>query len=82
MKKIIFLLIIAVFLAGCTAEWYKHDTVYKTNDHMTFSWWGYNNPTNEDLQKSESEGWWGEEIPYVPAEQFTVLESSGIELLN
>ena len=69
MKKVIFLLIIAFFLAGCTAEWYKHDTVYKTNDHMTFSWWGYKSPTDDDLQKSESEGWWGDEIPYVPAEQ-------------
>ena len=67
-EKNYFLLIIAVFLAGCTAEWYKHDTVYKTNDHMTFSWWGYKNPTDEDLQKSESEGWWGEEYPYIPAE--------------
>lgn len=70
MKKIIFLLIIAFFLAGCTAEWYKHDTIYKTNDHMTFSWWGYKSPTNQDLQKSESEGWWGAEVPYIPAEQF------------
>jgi hypothetical protein len=68
MKKVIFLLIIAFFLAGCTAEWYKHDTIYKTNDHMTFSMWGYKNPTNDDLQKSESEGWWGEEVPYIPAE--------------
>ena len=68
MKKVIFLLIIAFFLAGCTAEWYKHDSVYKTNDHMTFSWWGYNNPDNDDLKKSQKEGWWGEEIPYIPAE--------------
>ena len=72
MKKIIFLLIIAFFLAGCTAEWYKHDTVYKTNDHMTFSWWGYNSPDDEDLAKSESEGWWGDEYPYIPAEQLKV----------
>ena len=70
MKKVIFLLIIAFFLAGCTAEWYKHDTIYKTNDHMTFSWWGYKSPTDEDLKNSESEGWWGDEIPYIPAEQF------------
>ena len=52
MKKVIFLLIIAFFLAGCTAEWYKHDTIYKTNDHMTFSWWGYKSTTNEYLIKS------------------------------
>ena len=68
MKNIIFLLIIAAFLAGCTAEFYKHDTIYKTNDHMTFSWWGYKAPTQDDLKASESERWWGAEIPYVPAE--------------
>ena len=34
MKNFIFLIITALFLAGCTAEWYKHDTVYKTNDHI------------------------------------------------
>jgi hypothetical protein len=67
-EKVILLLIIAFFLAGCSAEFYKHDTVYKTNDHMTFSWWGYKTPTDEDLKMSESEGWWGEEIPYIPAE--------------
>ncbi len=51
MKKVLFILIIAFFLAGCTAEWYKHDTIYKTQDHMFFSWGGYNNPTPEKLQK-------------------------------
>jgi hypothetical protein len=35
---------------------------------MFFSWGGYKNPTQADLQQSQEEGWWGEEIPYVPAE--------------
>jgi hypothetical protein len=68
MKKVVFLLIIMFFLAGCTAEWYKHDTIYKDHDHMFFSWGGYKSPTPEKLQKSESQGWWGAEIPYIPAE--------------
>ncbi len=68
MKKILFLLIVMVFLAGCSAEWYQHDTIYKDNDHMFYSWGGYQNTTQEDLQKSETQGWWGEEIPYIPAE--------------
>ena len=68
MKKIVFLLIISFFIAGCTAEWYKHDTIYSTNEHMFFSWWGYNTPTQEDLMNSQKQGWWGEEIPYIPAE--------------
>ena len=68
MKKVIFLLIIAVFLAGCTAEFYKHDSVYATNPHIWYSWWGYKNTTKQDLQNSEAQGWWGKEIPYIPAE--------------
>jgi len=50
MKKVLFLLIIGFFLAGCSPEFYKHDTIYKSNDHMTFSWWGYRTPTDEDLK--------------------------------
>ena len=68
MKKVVFLMIVAIFIAGCTAEWYKHDTIYSTQDHMFFSWGGYRNPTPEKLQESESQGWWGQEIPYIPAE--------------
>ena len=68
MKKFLFLLIVVVLLAGCSAEWYEHDTIYKTNAHMWYSMGGYRNTTLEDLQKSESEGWWGDEIPYIPAE--------------
>ena len=70
MKRFIALILIVglLMLGGCTSEWYAHDTVYKTNDHMVFSWWGYDNPTNEDLKQSTEEGWWGEEIPYIPAD--------------
>ena len=68
MKKILFLLIVVVFLAGCSAAWYEHDTVYKTNDHMWYSMSGYKKTTQADLQNSETQGWWGEDIPYIPAE--------------
>jgi len=71
MKKLVILLIVAAFLgamAGCSAEWYKHDTIYKTNDHMYFSLWGYKHPTAEDAQKSQQEGWWGKDVPYIPAQ--------------
>jgi len=67
-KKILIILIISMFVAGCSAEWYKHDTVYKNNDHMFYSWWGYNNTSTDDLNRSENQGWWGDEIPYIPAE--------------
>ena len=68
MKKILITLIISMLVAGCSAEWYEHDTIYKNNDHMFYSLGGYNNTTAEDLNNSESQGWWGEEIPYTPAQ--------------
>jgi len=70
MRKILvgLALVVALMSVNCTSEWYAHDTVYKTNDHMAFSMWGYKNPTDEDLKQSESEGWWGDEVPYIPAQ--------------
>jgi uncharacterized protein YceK len=68
MKKLIVLLFIGLLLAGCSSEFYKHDTLFKSNDHVAFSWWGYKNPTAEDAKMSDQQGWWGEAIPYIPAE--------------
>jgi len=60
---VILLVVAALMTVGCSKEWYAHDTIYKTNDHMFFSLWGYENPTQEDATKSAEQGWWGEEIP-------------------
>ena len=68
MKKIIVLLFIVFMLAACSDEFYRHDSIYKDLDHIAFSWWGYSNPTAEDAKMSDERGWWGEEIPYIPAE--------------
>ena len=68
MKKLIVLLFIVFLLAACSDEWYAHDSIYKDWDHIKFSWWGHSNVTAEDAQMSQERGWWGEEIPYIPAE--------------
>ena len=68
MKKLIVLLFMGLLLAGCSSEFYNHDSLFKDWDHVKFSWWGYKNPTAEDATKSAQEGWWGEEIPYIPAQ--------------
>ena len=68
MKKLIVLVFIVFLLAACSDEWYKHDSIYKDWDHIKFSWWGHNNVTADEAQKSTDRGWWGEEIPYIPAE--------------
>jgi len=75
MKKLLVISLIAVFplIAGCLAsirnsEWAQHRSQYKNWDHMKFSIWGYRNPTEETMRKSMEQEWWGEEIPYIPAE--------------
>ena len=68
MKNLIFLIILTIFLAGCSSDFYKHNSIYKDWDHVMFSWWEYENPTAEHAKMSDDRGWWGEEIPYIPAE--------------
>jgi hypothetical protein len=68
MKNLIFLIILTIFSAGCSSDFYKHDSIYKDWDHVMFSWWEYENPTAEHAKMSDERGWWGEEIPYIPAE--------------
>ncbi len=67
MKKLLLLLVVAMLIAGCSSEFYKHDSLFKTNQHVAYSWWGYNNTTPEAAKMSAEQGWWGKEIPYVPA---------------
>ncbi len=72
MRRLILLLFVSLLLLGCASiqqsEFWKHDSVYATNAHMAYSFWGHRNP-NADAQKmSEEQGWWGTAVPYVPAE--------------
>lgn len=72
MKKLLILLLISLFLFGCgtaatQSEFWKHDTMYKNWDHMKFSFSEYNNPSEETVKKSVEQGWWGIEIPSIPA---------------
>jgi len=64
MKKIGFLLLIGLFLAGCGAAakesgYWEHSTMYKNWAHLGYSWFGYKNPTIETGKKSAEQGWWG-----------------------
>ncbi len=72
MKKWIIIASLAFFLVGCghaarESEWFQHDSQFKNWDHTKFSLWGYRNPTPETMKKSGEQGWWGIEVPYVPA---------------
>ena len=68
MKKLVFLILLVFLMAGCSDEFLAHDTTFKDWDHVKFSWGGYKSPTAEDVQMSAERGWWGEEVPYIPAE--------------
>ena len=68
MKKLIFLVVLALLMAGCSDEFLAHDTTFKDWDHVKFSWGGYKSPTADHVQMSTERGWWGEEVPYIPAE--------------
>jgi hypothetical protein len=66
MKKLLLLVVLGLFLFGCGAKMQRGAT-WKNWDHMKYSWWGYKNPTVETGKMSEEQGWWGKEIPYIPA---------------
>jgi uncharacterized protein YxeA len=67
MKKLLLLLVAVMLIAGCTSEFYKHNSLFASNSHVSYSWWGYKNTTPEAAKMSAGENWWGKEIPYVPA---------------
>jgi len=73
MKKFFLLLLLGLFLYGCGAsarnsEFWKHDSVYKNWAHAKYSMGGYKNPTADTGKNSVAQGWWGIEIPYIPAD--------------
>ena len=67
MKKLLLLAVLSLFLFGCGAEM-RLGSSWKNWDHFKYSWSGYKNPTAETGQMSKEQGWWGKEIPYIPAD--------------
>jgi len=71
MKKLTILVLLGMFWAGlygCSGEFLSHGSSWQSLDHLKFSWSGWQNVTAEDAKKSQEQGWWGENIPYIPAE--------------
>ena len=66
MKKLLLLAALGLFLYGCSAP--ARGPSWKNWDHFKFSAWGYKNPTVETGKMSDEQGWWGKEIPYIPAD--------------
>jgi hypothetical protein len=73
MKRLVLLGLLTVFITSCgqlaaRSEFWQHDTVYRTNEHLAFSWFGYRDVTPEDVQLSQQQNWWGIDVPYVPGQ--------------
>ncbi|RJQ87126.1 MAG: hypothetical protein C4519_01215 [Desulfobacteraceae bacterium] len=72
MKKLVLIFLLALFVMGCgrvmRSGFLQHDTMYSSWDHTAFSWFGYRNPTPEDVEKSRAQNWWGLDVPYVPGQ--------------
>lgn len=64
MKKWLLILAMGFFMTGCgsaaeRSEFWEHDAMYATWDHLAFSWTGYQNPDKESLKKTKEQNWWG-----------------------
>lgn len=52
-------------LCGCgtlaeKSEFYKHDSMYLSWNHLWYSWEGYTKPlSRETVERSIAEQWWG-----------------------
>ena len=64
MKKLLFLVVVVAFLAGCAgaaeSEFWKHGSMYSTYDHLKFSWSGYQDCGSEFTKATQAQSWWGE----------------------
>lgn len=72
MKRSVLLILAIIMLAGCSSfsrsEFLQHESMYKNWDHMKFSWFGYRNPSEEDVKKSIEQEWWGVDVPHIPGQ--------------
>lgn len=64
MKRLLFVLMVSFFLAGCgtaarQSEFYEHASMYQNWSHMGFSMCGYKKVTLDDARASRAEQWWG-----------------------
>jgi len=69
-KKLLVIFMI-VMLSGCAAtikesEFFQHDSVYADLGHMWFSFIGYRDVDQRDVNKSREGKWWGITKIYYP----------------
>jgi uncharacterized membrane protein required for colicin V production len=66
MKKLLLLVVVVAFLAGCAgadqSEFWKHSSVYQNFDHMKNSMSGYQDCGSMYTKETKEQGWWGETV--------------------
>jgi len=68
MKRILLITMISLFLLGCGAAakesgFYDHKSVYASWDHFVYSLQGHKTCSEQSVEESKKDGWWG--IPQV-----------------
>ncbi len=64
MKRLLVVMMAIFFLAGCGAAaresgYYEHSTLYTSWSHLKFSNWGYKQVSQQEVDKSKAQSWWG-----------------------
>lgn len=65
--KLAAIVVLLFAVAGCgtaaqRSDWHQHDTMYRNWDHLKFSWSGWQKPDLQDVENSDGQKWWGEEV--------------------
>lgn len=72
MKRLLIVLVLCMYLAGCGATaknsgFYEHDSIYKDWGHLWFSWYGHKKcDPNVAQDKQKIKNWWGLERCTLP----------------
>ncbi len=58
-----------LFVTGCGSAardsgFWENDTMYKNMDHLKYSWTGFKETSEKDVEVSKDQNWWGVEINY------------------
>lgn len=70
MRRIVwFALVSALTLAGCGGNYPQGGPLYRSWDHLKYSWHRGKPPlTEKDLKEAQEQGWWGNPVDYTQQE--------------
>ncbi len=65
MKRLLWVALSGFLLMSCStggSDFFAHKSMYKKWDHAKYSWGGYKDTRNVDVEKSEKQDWWGKPV--------------------